>query len=465
MVGELISSQLIFDASFSAPQALISATAFTAAICVAAVPLRQLLGDPPSFRDATEVRAFAILGVVAAPALAGLGVYAMLAWSGIGSWDGFLEGWWTFAVGDAVGVAAITPAVLAVAARLGNGRPLQPTALRPELVVQAAAIVGRPVLPLLQDGSRPVLLALTLVPVAWVALTRSFMTATIASFVAISITTITAHAELGNSVQLTDVQFFLMTEALLGTGIAVMMRMFRRSQAALAVRASQDPLTGLANRRNFIEEVDRRLSAGERAAILFIDLDRFKLVNDTLGHEVGDAVLVTIAGRLARTGVPGQALVARFGGDEFTAVTSAAEPSAWLEGERMADRVLEELRAPISIGDRQVSIDVSVGITVGDPGDDPEELVSRADLAMFSAKQRGGSRVSMFDESMRERAGSPARARTGSPRCPRRGPRPQPRLPADRSASSNQRLRHRGPDALACSQRGGDLPRRVHSDR
>jgi diguanylate cyclase (GGDEF)-like protein len=412
-LAEVIDAQLIFQVPFTVFQDLSHALAWTAVWAIAAVILRLGLGRPPNLRTGGDLQLFGVVGVVAAPALAGLAGYSVLSWSGVGSWNDFAEGWRAFAVGDAVGVAALTPAIIAVAARQRPLRPPPAESITPVTILQALAIAGAPFITMLFDGQRPGLLALTLVPVAWVALTRGFVATTIASLTAISATTIAAHAQLGDSIALTDVQLFLITVALLALGIAVVMRMFRRSQAELAIRASQDPLTGMANRPAFLAEVERRLDKGEQVAILFIDLDRFKLVNDTLGHELGDSLLTAIAGRLSRTAGEDDALIARFGGDEFTAVTSSAEMSAWIPGGRLAERVLEQIAPAFALVGKKISIDVSVGIAVGEPGDDPEELISQADLAMFAAKQRGGSCISVFDETMSARAERRARIERG----------------------------------------------------
>ena len=404
VAGELISSQLIFAVPFSPLQDAINALSTAAILTAAAVALRAMLGRPPSLRSAAELRRFVGLGVVAAPALIGVSGYSLLAWSGVGSWSDFAEGWRAYAVGDAVGIAVVAPLLIAVAGRLASEAPLRRPALGTEAIVQAVAVAGVPLLPMLLSSPRPVLLGMTLMPVAWVALTRSFLVTMLATLVAASATTISAHAELGESTLLTDVQLLLLMMSLLGLAIAVAMRVFRRTQTMLAVRASQDPLSGLANRRIFVEEVARRLAGGRQIAVLFVDLDRFKLINDTLGHEVGDRLLTVIAGRLARSGDPGQTMIARFGGDEFTAVTGDGEVSAWISGEQMADRILDELARPIAIGGRTISVDVSIGIAVGEPGEDPNDLIAQADLAMFTAKGRGGSCVSMFDDEMGARA-------------------------------------------------------------
>jgi diguanylate cyclase (GGDEF)-like protein len=157
--------------------------------------------------------------------------------------------------------------------------------------------------------------------------------------------------------------------------------------------ALHDPLTGLANRVLFYERVGHALStharAGETFAVLFIDLDGFKQVNDQLGHSAGDAVLRTVADRL-RDCLRDSDTVARFGGDEFAVVVERlAEPG---DVQITAERIVAAVSRPIEVGPNQTRVTASVGIALNHPGDSADDILREADLAMYTAKTTGKSR-------------------------------------------------------------------------
>jgi diguanylate cyclase (GGDEF)-like protein len=168
--------------------------------------------------------------------------------------------------------------------------------------------------------------------------------------------------------------------------------------------ATHDALTGLCNRTVTIN----RLSPAARAhrsgvtAVLFIDLDKFKVINDSLGHSAGDEVLRVVGTRLSRSTRRGD-VVGRLGGDEFTVIAyGVADPD---EATALADHIRAELNRPITVDGRQLHVDASVGIVLADPGDprDGADLLRDADLAMYQAKTRGRGRVAFFDVELRER--------------------------------------------------------------
>ena len=166
--------------------------------------------------------------------------------------------------------------------------------------------------------------------------------------------------------------------------------------------ASTDSLTGLANRASLLATLASRMADPQGAAvpIAYVDLDGFRLVNDSLGHAGGDTLLVQVAERLTASLAPGE-VVARIGGDEFVVILSADEDPVIC-----VRRILAVFDEPFAIGQQQAAFHASVGITSSRPGQSvtPEELLSQADTAMYSAKETAGLRWRAFDESMRAKA-------------------------------------------------------------
>ena len=167
-------------------------------------------------------------------------------------------------------------------------------------------------------------------------------------------------------------------------------------------QALHDPLTKLPNRLLLMDRAHQALTRLHRSkgpiALLFIDLDGLKAINDSLGHAVGDLLLVSVAERLAAT-LRDSDTVARLGGDEF--VILAADLDSDSEALGVAERVLHALGEPIEVGSVAVAITASVGVSISrDPGADPEDLLREADVAMYRAKRAGGHRLELFDEEL-----------------------------------------------------------------
>jgi diguanylate cyclase (GGDEF)-like protein/PAS domain S-box-containing protein len=178
------------------------------------------------------------------------------------------------------------------------------------------------------------------------------------------------------------------------------------AQTDVTDRRAYDPLTGLPNRALFLERVAQaaaraRRRSEHRFALLFVDLDGFKSVNDTLGHLAGDQVLISVARRLEACVRPGD-VVARLGGDEYAVLLERIdEPGGATE---VAGRIVEELRPPFAVGGRDVTVSASVGIAVSVTGREPvEDLIRDADAAMYRAKAAGKDRYEVFDEDLRLR--------------------------------------------------------------
>jgi diguanylate cyclase (GGDEF)-like protein/PAS domain S-box-containing protein len=184
-----------------------------------------------------------------------------------------------------------------------------------------------------------------------------------------------------------------------------------RLEESLAHRALHDSLTGLANKDLFLEQLQRAATASARGrivAVLFLDVDGLKLVNDRFGHLVGDQLLVKVADIL-RASVRSGDTVARLGGDEFGVLS---EDLARREDvEVLAERILADLPGPFTIGEVPVPVSVSIGIAFIEPGMSYLEVLRHADSAMYSAKQNGRARWELYSPSSAERQ---VTAETGS---------------------------------------------------
>jgi diguanylate cyclase (GGDEF)-like protein len=178
----------------------------------------------------------------------------------------------------------------------------------------------------------------------------------------------------------------------------------RRAEEQTQHEALHDPLTGLPNRSLFLDRLEHALSVTARressVAVLFLDLDQFKLVNDSLGHAAGDELLSSVAPRLEQALRPGDT-VARFGGDEFAVL--AEDIGSERGATRIAERIAESLSRPFVLRDREHFVSASIGISIGTGSEQPEALIRDADSALYRAKERGRGGYEIFDEVMRSR--------------------------------------------------------------
>ncbi|MGI9624157.1 MAG: sensor domain-containing protein [Acidimicrobiales bacterium] len=182
----------------------------------------------------------------------------------------------------------------------------------------------------------------------------------------------------------------------------------RQALDELAYKATHDALTGLPNRSLLIDHLELALARSARdhrpVAVLFIDLDRFKTVNDTYGHEAGDTLLRELADRMANVLRPSDT-VARLGGDEF--VVLAEDIDGELDALTIADRVRSAIEdMPVHVGDVELQVSASIGIAISNGGSsrEPDNLLQRADTAMYRAKHAGRARTELFDDVLRDRA-------------------------------------------------------------
>ena len=185
----------------------------------------------------------------------------------------------------------------------------------------------------------------------------------------------------------------------------------RRYREAASVRAElarlslHDTLTGLPNRRflneRFDEIIRRVRREGGRVGVFFLDLDKFKAVNDTYGHEIGDQLMVAVTARITSILGPEDRLI-RYGGDEFVAICPnvTSQPSA----ERLAARLIEALEAPFAMGQDRMRISVSIGVALTEENcTEPDDVIRDADAAMYQAKSKGSGTYAVFDRSMSDR--------------------------------------------------------------
>ncbi|HLT16270.1 MAG TPA: EAL domain-containing protein [Acidimicrobiales bacterium] len=175
-----------------------------------------------------------------------------------------------------------------------------------------------------------------------------------------------------------------------------------RNVEALTAAAQVDPLTGLPNRSHFLEQLERAIAASTgRVAVLFLDLDRFKWINDSQGHPMGDGVLASVGERLRKV-LRGDDLLARFGGDEFTVLVSTDRPD---QAELVAERLCDALQRPFHLPDgTELFVSASIGIAFAEPGMDAADVIRNADAAMYAAKDAGRGRHALFDLRLRDRA-------------------------------------------------------------
>jgi diguanylate cyclase (GGDEF)-like protein/PAS domain S-box-containing protein len=215
----------------------------------------------------------------------------------------------------------------------------------------------------------------------------------------------------GREVWVRDEAFAMTEESVNGRvsqGVLVDTTDRKRLEAQLIHDALHDPLTGLANRVLFRDHLERALARRHRSragvALLFLDLDDFKTINDTYGHAAGDRVLVEVASRLSQT-VRTEDVAARQGGDEFTVLLSNVRGRE--EASASAERLIEALARPIELGVTAIPVGVSIGIALaGGAGPVADDLLAHADAAMYAAKAGGKGRLALFDPSMRVRTWS-----------------------------------------------------------
>lgn len=203
------------------------------------------------------------------------------------------------------------------------------------------------------------------------------------------------HREFGTQ----DVNFMQAIANVIGNAVER-----REEEERTRYEALHDPLTGLPNRNLFLDRLGRALAQSERrqtsVAVLFLDLDQFKLVNDSLGHAAGDELLAAVAPRLEQ-GLRPSDTIARFGGDEFAVL---AEVRTERDAVRVAERIKVALSRPFKLREREHFVSASMGISIGRGEKAPEAMIRDSDAALYRAKEKGRGGYELFDSAMRARA-------------------------------------------------------------
>jgi diguanylate cyclase (GGDEF)-like protein len=354
--------------------------------------------------------AFVAFGVVVGPLVGGtIGTIGTVSGLGLPVW----QVWPKFVVGDALGALVVAPVLLTWRAPRPIHRSWAEVTALAALLVTVTLLVFRN-----WTGSWDVTLPYLLVPLlTWAALRHGvrgtawsiFLVAQIANWATASgygPFAIAGGPE-GHAVTLLQIYLGITAGAALVVA-ALVSELHTRAEVELmlARQAGSDQLTGLPNRWAFERELDRAIAGLRRGggplAVLFCDLDRFKRINDSLGHRWGDAVLVEVARRLREAARPTD-VVARFGGDELVVLCRDLHHGDDATG--IARRLLHVLEEPFRHEGRSIALSASIGVVItDDPTAEPEALLRDADTAMYRAKEQGPGRFEHFDEGLRRRS-------------------------------------------------------------
>jgi diguanylate cyclase (GGDEF)-like protein len=384
VIVTLLPGEFITDAmqGYGALTALGWATNNVLEAALAAWILLTVAGRRPRGNTVRDFVAVAV-AAVSAPLVGGLGGSAV----SVATFGGpFVPAWLDWWRGDATGIMLVVPLVVSLAWPGPRRTPL----LRLVGLVEVGLVIGAAV-SVFAFTKQP-LEFLILPPMMLLAVRRDLrLTALAGLSFAIVATVFTGHG-LGPLSNFQDVrsrvlglQTFITTTAFVAFLICAMMSERKGAETALTKLATHDPLTGLANRRRFMERLAetaaRHDRSSESAAVAYFDLDGFKQINDDLGHAAGDAVLVEVGRRLAAA-VRDSDLVARLGGDEFAALL---EPVDGIDGARLsARRMADAVEQPFTFGDRRIPIGVSVGFALA--GSDSEASLAEADTRLYRDK-------------------------------------------------------------------------------
>lgn len=395
-VGVLLGAFAVSRWFLPQSEALIVALAATLGAAVFALLPRYFAPFTPALDRVASVAKFALGAAPLAAAVGGVAMVLVLYLSGTLPTHVLLRALWVAWLGNMMGIYLAAPLLLTVSPPnvLASDRRTRIEGLL--LVVTMLALTL-----LMMHYAKPLRPAeavlFVLMPIVlWAALRFSVAGASRAIFLAAAIAfgvTVASYGGIGYTTAAADVlalQISTMTMVLAGLFVSAAVTEHRHSEMQLNVMANHDALTGLPNRSYFQDFLGHALARAQRehaqVSLLFIDLDRFKHINDSQGHEVGDQVLRIVGSRLEEQ-LRADDFVARLGGDEFAVILS--HPPASRAAARVARKLLDALSESFRLGPRRYAIGASVGISVyPDDGLDPATLLRQADLAMYQAKER-----------------------------------------------------------------------------
>lgn len=396
VAGAVVVGELVSDTVLSS-YPLIPSTWWAAANLAEPVLAATLLTRRPGAArlvPAGNLMRFLAFGVVAGPLLgATLGTTGTAAEYGV-PW---FSTWVKFAVGDGLGVLVVAPALLWVA------QPPNARRARTEALAVSAAAAVMVVGQLRWTGDLEIVVPYLMIPLLiWTAMRFGVRATAVAGFVLANGANFTNAIGRGPRVldvsdgqAITLLQLFVGIALTTGLVIAVLLHDLLEHgevQRVLSHQTRHDPLTGLPNRTLLMERLHAALeharATGQGVGLLFVDLDRFKSINDRLGHDVGDAVLCEMARRLELACRP-RDTVARFGGDEF--VVLCPEPGTDEDLREIALRLVDVAAVPFDHAGREVPVGASVGVVTATADQTAEDLLRDGDAAMYLAKARGRS--------------------------------------------------------------------------
>ena len=401
-VAEFLSGTLIYDidATFTVAQVLLNTLIITGTYACAAVVLRNWLRIDTSLRDFRSLFWLLVIGVIVFPLFTAFAGVGMRVWAGANDASTYFDDVRTWWIGDAIGIVSVTPAVLTIGAAVINRRQPNVGAVvrRREAIAQTLLVLLLPYALYGLQGNNHRLLFLSFLPVVWVAVTRGFLVTSVAVLYTNAASTAAAHWQGSGALELTDVQTFMLTLAIMSLGVAAATRELRRSRAALAFRAAHDELTKLPNRGTFFQRLCEVMDSEDEVAVVFFDVDRLRIVGDSLGYEVMDRLLAEIGERVSYA-VGDGCLLSRYGGDEFAALIHGDHAAE--RGQLAAARIVKVLKNPFQMADHELHAPASVGVAISRGGiEDAGTVLRHADLARAEAKRRGGGASVTFGEEL-----------------------------------------------------------------